>query len=423
MIETVLAAIAPLETPPRLLLAVSGGLDSMVLLEAFVRSGLRNVVAVATFDHGTGAHAQEALDLVRRVAARRRVEFIAGRAGSLARDEAALRKERWRFLRAEASVRDATIVTAHNLDDQIETVAMRILRDAGARGLAGLLAPSSVERPLIGVSRAEILRAAAEWKLQWVEDPTNQSRLYLRNRVRHDILPALRAVRPDIDSSLISLGVRAAKLRAEIDEAATTYIGNGADTVLRVRDELLTDLDAAARAVIWPALLSRWGVVMDRRGIMRLASLDDSWPPGKRVQLSGGVELIRTRAGLEVSSRTALQAAAADLAPGLEFGRFVFRTALVPDEKGTWGAWLDERPALVRPWEPGDRVAAGPRGARRRVKRFLTEARIAAPDRKGWPVVMQGGEITWVPGVCRVKAAAARHGGAARYYTCERIGR
>src|SRR5262249_55497921 len=149
-------------------------------------------------DHGTGAAATEATALVERVASERGVDVVVGRASraSTSRSEAAWRTARWTFLREVARSCNASVATAHTADDQIEPLLMRTLRVCGARGLAGLLAPSEVLRPLISLRRAALFDYAVERGLEWVEDPTNAANRFLRNRLRHEILPALRRANP-----------------------------------------------------------------------------------------------------------------------------------------------------------------------------------------------------------------------------------
>ena len=193
------AVRAELERGPAVL-AVSGGRDSMVLLEAAARVAPDRVAAVATFDHGTGAAATRAASLVEARARSLGLEVRRGLSHTPAATEAAWRAQRMEFLRAISRELGAHIVTAHTLDDHIETVLMRALRGSGARGLAGLLAPSSVGRPLLALTRSAVGECARAWRVSFVEDPTNVLRLYFRNRVRLDLLPALARVRPELTS-------------------------------------------------------------------------------------------------------------------------------------------------------------------------------------------------------------------------------
>jgi tRNA(Ile)-lysidine synthase len=424
-VAAVLEVVRPLAAIARpIVLAVSGGVDSMVLLRAVaVASTDRSLLCVATFDHRTGRHSRRTVQFVTEYAAALGVTAVTGRAAVRRQDEAGLREERWRFLHETARARGAAIATGHTRDDQIETVAMRILRNAGARGLAGLCAPSAILRPILSLSRAEVLEWARRWEVPWLEDPTNATPRYFRNRVRGDLLPALRTVRPAIDDELWDLGQKAASLREEVDRVAGQWVESGGRGRLVVRAELLSDLNEEGRALVWPSLLARAGVIPDGRAIRRLAALEADSRVGTRVPLSGGYEVLRRSAALLLTRPGTGVAHTSVLSDELRFGRFRFARITTPDENGHWGAWVTGASLEVRAWRPGDRVAAGAGGAPRRVKRFLAEAGIPSSEREGWPVVVQSGEITWVPGVCRVHAATARSVAAARYFACELVNR
>ena len=420
----------------RLVLAVSGGLDSMVLLEACAERVPSSVVAVATFDHGTGPAARDAAALVRRTAAARGLPVVAGRAARVGRTEAEWRAARWAFLHRTAAELGAAVVTAHTADDQAETVFMRVLRGAGARGLAGLRAPSPVLRPFLSLRRGDLARYARSRAVIWMEDPSNASRAHLRNRVRLDLLPAVERVRPGFREWLLELGDRAAAWRVAV-ETLLPALGCQvrAPGELSVAASRLEGYDADALCVLWPALAALAGVTLDRRGTRRLAEFTISGDIGGRVQLSGGFEVVRRREAF------ALRRAPAG-APGslgarplrgvVSLGPWRFRPvecagAADPSlESGYLSTWAADLPAglalSVRSWRPGDRMLVRPGGARRRVKRFLAEAGIAGTDRAGWPVVLVGGEIVWIPGVRGVAAAPATFNPSAGTlrYLCER---
>ncbi|MGK2934058.1 MAG: tRNA lysidine(34) synthetase TilS [Gemmatimonadaceae bacterium] len=278
----------------RVVLAVSGGLDSMALLHA--ARGARSRLIVATFDHGTGAAATAAARLVRRRCEELGLECFTGRAGVKARTEAAWREQRWSFLRKIARGNDAAVATAHTLDDQVETVFMRVLRDAGARGLAGLYAPTDVARPLLGTRRREVEAYAVERAIEYVDDPSNLSRRHLRNRVRLDLLPAVLAVRPSFAGELLDQARRAADWRATVAAIADGFgLARHSDGSLFVARRALEAYDERELAVLWPEIAARADVTMDRRGTRRVAAFTIEGATGGSIQLSGGIEVVRTR--------------------------------------------------------------------------------------------------------------------------------
>ena len=429
-----------------IVLAVSGGCDSMVLMHAVARELDRAGAVprsaqpqILTFDHGTGPEASAAVALVTREAARFGFDVCAGRESLPASNEAEWRAARWRFFREAASGR---IATAHTRDDHVETVVMRAMRDSGARGLAGLAANSTgVVRPFLEVSRASIRAYGNERDVPFVEDPSNTSRKYLRNRLRLDLLPAIYRVRPRFAAEMLELSERAAAWRAEVDALALEFVSEDADDgTIRVAREVLATYDSATLCVLWPAIAARASVTLDRRGTLRLTQFTTSGARGARIQLSGGVEVFRHRDSFVLRPsppRRSLGTVA--LSGTVQFGEWRFEpvkevdggralaSAETPEEgprvqrRDQWVADLPADKSLaIRTWRPGDRMRLREGGAARRVKRFMSDAHIPGPSRAGWPVVLADDEIVWIPGVRRTHAASERSGRPVVRYICER---
>lgn len=278
----------------RVVLAVSGGLDSMVLLDAAaaIPAESRPAFLVATFDHRTGHHATQAARLVQRQALASGLRCIVGTAATRGTRESEWRDERWRFLRRTAADFHGVVATAHTLDDQLETVFMRILREAGPRGLAGLFADSDIVRPFLGLVRSDLARYAAANRVKYSDDPSNDSRNHLRNRIRHEILPAIVRVRPAFPRELLTIARMAADWRAEMSGAIGLLgLTPAIDGSLRVARGLLSGYDAESLRALWPAIAAEAGVVMDRRGTHRVAEFTMKGQTGGSIQLSGGIEV------------------------------------------------------------------------------------------------------------------------------------
>lgn len=441
----------------QVVLAVSGGVDSMVLLDAasarLPRTACGRLI-VATFDHRTGPAAKAACALVEARSAELGVRCVTGRAEARLSTEAALRDARWSFLHRVAASDGApgvVIATAHTRDDQIETVLMRVLRGAGARGLAALYAASPIVRPLLDFGRSALQRYAIARGLEWIEDPSNASRRYFRNRIRHDVLPALRRVRPSVEEELLACSRAAAHWRADVEAFVACHVDlslldDGASPCgLDVLVSSLTSYDRSALAVLWPAIASRVGLALDRRGIATLAAFSTRSRAGSRVQVAGGWTVTRSRDAFQLRASdpqtlpdgsSEKTSAATSATPslvrlsndetaswrqnGVRGAEWSFRAGTSGDGTEPWAAWLPvDQPLWVRAWRPGDAMPWQEGRRTRKVKRFLSDARITGHKRAAWPVVLSGDEIVWIPGVRRAAAATARSGRPGLVFVCE----
>lgn len=203
-------------------IAVSGGVDSMVLLDLLSRQpGVQ--LAVAHFDHGIREDSDMDRQLVQKIAKKHSLPFVydEGKLGA-GTSEATARKARYDFLH---SVRQATgaraIITAHHEDDVLETAILNMLRGTGRKGLASLKSTDLILRPLLHIPKADIRRYAEEHKLEWREDVTNKDTKYLRNYIRHKVLSKFS---DDERSNLSDLIVRTRKLNEEIENLLALHL-------------------------------------------------------------------------------------------------------------------------------------------------------------------------------------------------------
>lgn len=296
----------------KIILAVSGGVDSMLLLaqvaERAAREGWLDEVVVAQFDHGTRESARADQELVVRKARELGVRCEVGRIGEGLGDgglsegdlsegggflsEAAARAARYEFLEAVArKYAPAEIWTAQHLDDLVETVAINLLRGTGWRGLA-VMEREGVRRPwLEGASgeraeqgppgRAEIWRQAGERGLVFREDPTNQEAIYLRNRVRARLENWPRARKLE----LWRKWRRQKELRREIDQLVAELLpAEGAEW----RRSWFQELEPAVAGELLRAGLLRIGVRATRPQLEDFRRAILEYAPGRKFNLPGG---------------------------------------------------------------------------------------------------------------------------------------
>ena len=184
-----IAAMDVKVSPGKYVVAVSGGVDSVCLLNML--SNVKLDLIVAHFDHGIRKDSSEDRKFVEGLAKKYGLpfEYAEGRLG-VGASEATAREARYAFLRKmKDKYGSKAIITAHHQDDLIETAIINLLRGTGRKGLTALDSKGDIVRPLLGFSKQQLLDYAAARTLEWREDPTNNDTGYLRNYVRHELLP------------------------------------------------------------------------------------------------------------------------------------------------------------------------------------------------------------------------------------------
>lgn len=202
--------------------AVSGGVDSVVLLDVLARDKTLQLV-VAHFDHGIRDDSAQDAAFVGQLAAKYGLSYVAKREelGRGASEERA-RERRYAFLRSVAAQHTARIITAHHADDIVETIAINCLRGTGWRGLAVLDNPD-ITRPLLPYRKQELLSYAKEHQLTWHEDSTNADETYLRNKLRAKIVKTLDE---DTIRQLLALREHQAAVKRDIDAEVSRLLGD-----------------------------------------------------------------------------------------------------------------------------------------------------------------------------------------------------
>jgi len=440
MIEKVLEGIAKrgmLQPGDQVVAAVSGGPDSVALLHALVKIApdFHLGLIVAHLNHGLrGRESDEDERFVRDLSLKFRLPFesafadirrIKGeRKGSL---EDLAREERLRFLSAVAEKRQAQkIALGHHAQDQAETVLIQFLRGAGSDGLKGMLPirDGLFIRPLLNISKEEIDAFLKENGIAFRSDSSNRSDAYLRNRVRRQLLPELKAsYNPNMEENLTRLGEI---MRLEDDYLKTVVRGILQSWNVEVgRKETnvaigkVLSLHEALQRRIFKTLLA--GLSPGGKGIAytHVQAVADLCREGRTsgiLHLPHGIRVKRTYdkiafypGGREVQAP--VEPFAYDFSvPGElnlpETGETIradFVSRQAADLRGTGGACLDfDRivpPLIVRSFRSGDRFQPLGMSGSQKLKKFFIDHKITAERRRSMPLVADRQSVIWIPGL------------------------
>ncbi len=412
--------------PSRLLVAVSGGPDSVALLDLLARAaGQRGLeLIVGHVDHGIDPASGTVAAGVRQLAEAYQLPLLEQRlALGPGTSETVARAARYRAL--ETMRREAAavfIVTAHHADDQAETVVMRLLRGTGPAGLAAMARRRGrILRPLLSFRRADLARHLLEIGQHGWDDPANADARHLRSWVRQDLIPVLRQRLPDVHQRLIQVAEQASLDRAGWDAVVDLLPGldyrselDGASVGLKAL-ELAND-NLLSCMVMAVGRRSNLSLGPNRAG--RVVELVRSGRSGSRVPLGSGwiAELAFDRLRLVRPPVEPLQPDV-ELAGPRGFAewaswRFAWRVDQAPgrQERTATTAWFEPEPLRVRACRNGEKLMPlGGRG-RRLIVRCLQDARVPRSRRGHWPALEHDGAVVWVPGVCRSDLLIPRPG-------------
>ncbi|RME46755.1 MAG: tRNA lysidine(34) synthetase TilS [Deltaproteobacteria bacterium] len=424
----------------RLIVAVSGGIDSVVCLDLLCRLRERFDLrlSVGHVNHGLRGEAAEGdAAFVQELAARHGLPFRCKRvdvAGYRASHRHVSPEEGARILRyraLEAWVAEAPgsrVVLAHHRDDQAETVLMSLLTGGGR--LQGIPpCRGAFVRPLIEVPRERIERYAAERRLSYREDASNRSLHFLRNRIRHELLPMLEgAYNPQLRRHLARLGERR---YLEKNHFRAMILSVWPQVVLRC-DAMGAQLDVEAfrrlsgllQEELLTEVLSRIGIrgVGDRHfgAIRRLAS---GRSPHRSLHLPGGGRIVRNYGRISVRRGAAPSSPPYhyELAMGvdLDIGETGLRIradlagrSSFPPTASIERFDLDEitLPLTVRNFRPGDRFQPLGMQGRQKLKDLFIDRKIPRDRRRKIPILLSGDRILWVVGIRRGEEAKLNAG-------------
>ncbi len=350
---------------------LSGGRDSVCLLDLLVQRG--EAVTALHVNYGLRPEADEDEAFCRDLCERLGVPLVVHRAGPPEGNvQAWAREVRYR----EAAKLGPVVATGHTATDQVETLLYRLASSPGRRALLGIRERPGVIRPVLGWTREQTAAYCRERGLAWREDASNDSDAFARNRVRHELLPALRSLHPAAEANILRT------LETLRDEA-------------EVLDALIDTDPSVARIAALPPALRRLTVQAIAGEPSVSARTDEILALGARggsasLDLGGGLRAVVEYGRLRFDHGPPPPPVATTLAvPGsAPFG--AGRVTCEPAADGPLDADVLAAELEVRPWRPGDRLSS------KTLQDLFTDRKVPRERRHQLPVVLSDGEIAWV---------------------------
>ena len=428
-----------LQPRDRVLVAVSGGVDSMVLLHVFcaLRETFKLTLCVAHLDHELRETSAADAGFVKAAAQRLGLSFT-GRAEAVALHarqtkqslEAAAREVRRAFLREAAlAERCGAIALGHHANDQAETFLLNLVRGAGPQGLAGMRPHNGLFiRPLLACSRQEIEEYAARAGIEYRQDPSNRDLRFSRNRIRWQVLPVLQQLNPNLIETLgkdqALLGQYADYVRAQAQRALHQILTKQRDQLVCVDRPGFCKLPLALRSAIVRLVFEQLTGSQRRLSFVHVqAALAQAqsgnsgktieFPQSLIMRVSGDLLRFQRRSDRLSSPNTPLRV------PGVTHWQdWAFAATVAPKAKSAflpsgrrkqdrlsvqldWGTI--EPPLVIRSRQSGDRIDPLGLNGRKKIQDIFVDAKVPRDHRDGVPIVEDQRGIVWVVGYCQSK--------------------
>ena len=393
-------------SPDRLLLALSGGADSVALFHLLLRLiGKRSFELICVHvHHGLRPASEDEADFLTALCQSAGIPLIirrvqVKRTGSLEASARAARYDAFHAVMEESGIH--VIALAHHADDQAETVLMHLMHGTGSGGLAGMRTYCrGIWRPLLATPKEALVALLEENSLSWREDESNQDQTYLRNAIRHSVIPVLKALAPASGMNI----VRTARIMQDEEDFWQAYVTDWLEhnacteePILFLSAQPCLKLPSAAKRRVIREFCSVCGIELDFQQTQRLCGLLDK-PPGSMENLPLKTQALVTRQRLYLLREPVNR---------LPLGRLTRSQDL--SEAGKLQEVLDAdqlQGTELRYRRAGDWLTPlGVKGSQK-LRKYMIDRQIDRPLRDSWPLLCRGNEVLWVIGVGLAQTAA-----------------
>lgn len=402
----------------KITVALSGGPDSVALLKILhmLKSQLKITITVCHYDHAlrpdSGDDAKFAIKLAESLGLTIITEKRKGKKPTVGIQEKA-RALRYRFFdKLIGAGFGDRIATGHTLDDTVETSLMWMIRGAGPRAFGGI--PPVREnfiRPLIDIEKKRLMEWLGAEGIEYRTDPTNETGMYRRNRIRQNIIPALTSE----SSGAVASIARLARLTRSQSEVIEELVKNKSEELITAKNEkrILIDLERTAnekeaiRFELYRQLALMVGLSNSALTLERIEEIDrlvTDKKLGKSVQLPGGFIAFADHAGLTIGRKTSSEddVQVTPFTTPMSISTSAGTLTIEAGEK-TGGAVADKtkipEDAVIRGRLAGDYLSLPRAGGTKKLKKFLIDKKVPKNLRDALPMLADGAEILFIPGV------------------------
>jgi tRNA(Ile)-lysidine synthase len=399
----------------RVLMAVSGGIDSMVMADLFTRAVFDTGIAHCNFCL-RGREADKDEELVRKFAADHDIQFFSKRfdtkgyaAGNGISIQMAARELRYNWFDEIMKENGFnTTAIAHNLNDNIETLLINLTRGTGITGLTGIKPSGNrIIRPLLFASRDSIEAYSRQYRIKYREDKSNAETKYIRNKIRHLVIPVLKEINPSIE---VTLNETAERLSG-INEIVTVFINKLRQSVSNKKDDnIILNINKLRPYIdntsVLYELTKPYGITNTL--LKDLRNIIDGRSGGQI--FTGTHRIIKNRYELIISCRSDKENESYEIKTIAELRKVPFigsaRIVSIPDnysvpsDQGT--ACLDHAkicfPLLIRIWRPGDCFYPLGMKQKKKLSDYFTDRKYSIPEKEKAYILESNGKIAWIIG-------------------------
>ncbi len=414
--DHLLTVLASLPQANRYLIACSGGLDSSVLLHLFhsVSKDIESEIGVIYVDHGLHAESENWGKHCASLCEDYGLKFISLKvAGSPDKGESIedwARQQRYALL-SEYMQQNDVVVTAHQLDDQLETFFLNLLRGAGARGLSAMpvireFANGLLVRPLLPFSRAQLEAYAEQHGLKWIIDSSNEDIEFDRNYLRHQLLPVIKERWPSYQKTIARLISQQAETRQILDERAERDLECASISgSVGLNFSVVNALSDARKKNLLAYWIKRNGMSLPNAKLLEqiLSDIFLSSPEKSPCVNWDDVELRRYGNQLYLMKRLADDNNNCILPWDIE-SPFQFNNQSISVVKqqgdGVAASFMNHNQISVRFRQGGETIRPYPEGKTKTIKQLFQEARVLPWCRQRYPLIYINDELVAVPGIC-----------------------